>query len=121
MVAVDVLLLALGIGQPAAALLRDALSTIQPTLARAQLGHARVDYPDLVLAAVLGAIVAERAMQQPAAVLVAISASAYGALFAFADILPATVPLAVVLVLVEWGARRDPRGRRAKSLAAAPA
>jgi hypothetical protein len=54
-------------------------------------------------------------------VLVAISAAAYGALFAFADVLPATVPLALVLALVEWGARRAPRRPRVESLAAAPA
>jgi hypothetical protein len=122
MAAVDVLLLAVGVGQPAAALLREALgSTLQPTLDRAELGHFSVDYPDLVLAAVLGAIVAERAMQQPAALLVTTSAAAYGALFAFAYVLPATVPLALVLVLVEWAARRDPQSRRATSLATAPA
>ena len=125
MVAVDVVLLALGIGQPAAELIQDAFgSTIQPVFDRARLGHFSTDYPDLVLAAVLGAIVAERAVQQPAALLVAISAAAYGLLFAFADMLPATVPLALVLVLVEYGSRR--RGRRSrrwmtKSLAAAPA
>src|SRR3954454_7840875 len=93
MAAVDVLLLAVGVGQPADALLRDALgNTIQPTLAHAELGQFSLDYPDLVLAAVLGAIVAERAVQRRAAVLVAISAVAYGALFTFADVLPATGP-----------------------------
>src|SRR4051795_2369040 len=46
--------------------------------------------PARCLYAVLGAIVAERAVQRRAAVLVAISAAAYGALFAFADVLPAT-------------------------------
>lgn len=108
--------------QPADALLRDAVgNTIQPTLAHAELGQFSLDYPDLVLAAVLGAIVAERAVQRRAAVLVAISAAAYGALFAFADVLPATVPLALVLGLVEWGARRGPRRPRVESLAAAPA
>jgi hypothetical protein len=122
MVVVDVVLLALGIGQPAAALLREALgSTSQPVFDRAELGRFTTDYPDLVLAAVLGAIVADRAIQQSAALVVAISAAAYGVLFAFANTLPATVPLAVVFVLVEWGPRRDPRYRRTKTLAAAPA
>jgi hypothetical protein len=122
MVAVDVLLLAVGVGQPAAALIREALgSTIQPALDRAELGHFSTDYPDLVLATVLGAIVAERAVQQPAALLVAISAAAYGGLFAFADMLPTTVPLALVLVLVECGLRRRPRRRMTISFAAAQA
>jgi hypothetical protein len=122
MVAVDVLLLALGVGQPAAALLREALgSTVQPAFDGAELGNVSVDYPDLVLAAVLGAIVADRAVQRPAALLVAIVATAYGALFAFAEMLPATVPLAVVLMLVERGPQRGPRRRRTKSLVAAVA
>jgi hypothetical protein len=120
--AVDVLLLALGVGQPAAELLREALGgTMHPAFDHATLGDFAVDYPDLVLAAVLGGVVAGRAIQQPAAVLVAILAAAYGALFAVADMLPATVPLALVLVLVEWGARRDPRSRSTRSLATAPA
>jgi hypothetical protein len=122
MVAVDVLLLALGAGQPAAALLREALgSGVQPALDHAQPGDFSVDYPDLVLAAVVGAVVADRTVQQSAALLVTISAAAYGALFAFAEMLPATVPPALVLVLVEWGRRRAPRRRATESLAAAAA
>ena len=104
MVGVDVLLLALGVGQPADALLREAMgSTIGPAFDRAQLGDFSLDYPDLVLAAVVGAMIADRAIQRSAALLVAVSAAAYGALFAFADMLPATVPLALVLVLVAGG------------------
>lgn len=108
--AVDVLLLALGVGQPAAELLREALgSTMHPAFDSANLGDCVLDYPDLVLAAVLGGVAAGRAIQQPAAALVAILAAAYGALFAVADMLPATVPLALVLVLVELlpGPARD--------------
>jgi hypothetical protein len=122
MVAVDVLLLALGVGQPADALLRDALgSTIEPAFHRAQLGQFSLDYPDLVLAAVVGAVIADRARQHAAALLVAISAAAYGVLFAFAAMLPATVPLALVLVLVECGPSRSPRRRRTESFAASAA
>jgi hypothetical protein len=107
MAVVDVLLLALGIGQPAAALLSDALSGTGPTLHRAELGPMSTDYPDLVLAAVLGATVSARAIQRRAAVLVAILAVAYGGLLTVSHILPATVPLALALVLVEF---RPPRG-----------
>jgi hypothetical protein len=71
-----------------------------------------LDYPDLVLAAVVGAMIADRAIQQSAALLVAASAAAYGALFAFADMLPATVPLALVLVLVACGRAAVRRPRR---------
>jgi hypothetical protein len=103
---VDVLLIALGIGQPAAALLNDALgSSTQPAFHHAELGDRTLDYPDMVLAAVLGGIVAGRAIQQHAAALSAILAAAYGLLHAVADMLPATVPLALVLILVEWGPR----------------
>ena len=116
--AVDVLLLALGVGQPAAALLGDAMeSTILPAFHRAELGHVSKDYPDLVLAAVLGGIVAGRPIQQRVAALVAMLAAAYGGLFAVVDILPATVPIVLVLILVErsrfappapWAARAEP-------------
>ena len=103
---VDVLMLVLGVGQPSAALLDHALdSGPLPTFHRAHLGPITKDYPDLVLAAVLGGIVAGRAIQQRTAVLVGILAAAYGGLFAVADMLPATVPTALVLILVEWGPR----------------
>jgi hypothetical protein len=104
MAAMDILLLATGVGQPAAALLDDALgSATQPTFHRAQLGPITKDYPDLWLAAVLGGMFAGRRIQRPAALLVAVLASAYGLLFAVADMLPATVPLALVVALVAWG------------------
>jgi len=101
MAAVDVLLLALGIGQPAADLLGDALGGTRLALHRAELGPIIIDYPDLVLAAVLGGILSGRAKQRRAAVLVAILAGAYSSLLEVAEILPATVPLVLALVLVE--------------------
>ena len=101
--AIDVLLLGLGVGQPAAALLSDAVAGVHPTFHRAVLGPISTDYPDLVLAAVLGGMVAGRPIQRRAAALVTVLAGGYGALLTFADILPATVPLVAALVLVEWG------------------
>jgi hypothetical protein len=106
MVLVDVLLLALGIGQPAAALLSDALNGSQPAFHHAELGTASVDYPDLVLAAILGGIVAGRAAQPRAALLVAVLAAAYSGLLLVADMLPATVPLVLALGLLEFGPLR---------------
>src|SRR4051812_8503718 len=106
MAAIDVLLLAAGIGQPAAALLGDALGGVHPTFHRAELGPITTDYPDLVLAAVLGGIFAGRPIQRRAAVLVAVLAAAYGGLLTIADVVPATVPLVVALVVVEWGPQR---------------
>jgi hypothetical protein len=106
MVLVDVLLLTLGIGQPAAALLSDALNGSQPAFHHAELGTATVDYPDLVLAAILGGIVAGRAAQPRAALLVAVLAAAYSGLLLVADMLPATVPLVLALALLELGPLR---------------
>lgn len=104
MCAVDVLLLATGIGQPAAALLNEAGGGL-PTLHFAQLGPIATDYPDLVLAAVVGGILAGRPVQRRAAVLVAVLSGAYAALLTIVHMLPATVPLTLALILVELGPR----------------
>ena len=95
--------------------LRDAMGdTDLPVFHRAELGSVAKDYPDLVLAAVLGGFVAGRPIQRRAAALVAILATAYSGLLVFADMLPATVPLVIVLVLVEASrlARRTSRAAR---------
>jgi hypothetical protein len=107
---VDILILAVGLGQPSATLLDHALdSGPLPAFHRAELGPITKDYPDLVLAAVVGGVVAGRAIQMRTAVLVGILAAAYGGLFTVADMLPATVPTALVLILVEWGPIARPR------------
>ena len=125
---VDVALLASGPGQPAAGLLENALShSALPEFHRAQLGSMNRDYPDLVLAAVLGTVLAGNARQLTAAVLVGVLASANGLLFLVADILPGTVPLAVaaaVVVLLERRSaakRRPSQGRRNAGVPRAPA
>lgn len=100
--AVDVALLAVGVGQPAAALLGDALRSTQPTFHHAELGTLMIDYPDLVLAAVLGGIVSRRSFQQQAALLVGILTSAYAGLLAVFDLIPATVPLVIALAIAEF-------------------
>jgi hypothetical protein len=102
MAAVDVILLAAGIGQPAATLLYEASAGVRPVFHRAQLGPMSLDYPDLVLAAMLGGVVAGRAVQARAAALVATLATANGALFAFAEMLPATPPIVLALILIDW-------------------
>jgi hypothetical protein len=112
MAVVDVLLLALHIGQPAAALLQHALdSSILPAFHHAAVGPVTTDYPDLVLAAVVGGIVAGRPIQQRAALLVGALAATYGGLLAFTHVLPATVPIVLTLVLIE-GSELAPRLRR---------
>lgn len=110
MAAVDVLLLALGVGQPVAAVFSQARSGGHPTFDHAQLGPMTTDYPDLFLAAVLGGVVAGRAVQRRAAALVTILAAASGGFFAVAEVLPATVPLVLVLVLVELAPLRAATG-----------
>jgi hypothetical protein len=70
------------------------------------------DYPDLVLAAVLGTALAGHARQLTAAVLVTVLASANGLLFLFADILPGTAPLALAAVAVLVLERRRGTVRR---------
>ena len=113
MAAVDVVLIGMGIGQHANTLMQQALSsTVAPGFDRAELGHTTTEYPDLVLAGVLGGIVAGRAIQPATAALVAVAAGAYGALLAFTHMLPATVPLVIVLLLVErlWTPAISPVG-----------
>jgi hypothetical protein len=105
MCAVDVLLIAAGVGQPPAALFNSAVSGL-PALDHAQLGPITRDYPDLVLAAAVGGLLAGRPAQRRAAVLVALLSGAYTSLLTFAEILPATVPLALAFVVLELGPHR---------------
>jgi hypothetical protein len=109
---VDVVLLATGVGQPAAIQMNSALAhSALPDFHQAQLGAVSKDYPDLALAAVLGSTLAGSRRQLPAAVLVAVLVSANGFFFMFAQMLPGTVPLGVaaaVIGLLEW------RGRTAR-------
>lgn len=120
MAAVDVLLLALGVGQPAAALLAHAVDGVGPAFHRAQLGSMSQDYPDLVLAAVVGGVVAGRPIQPRAALLVAVLSIVNGGLLAFTDIVPATVAPMLVLALVEWMPRLRMRPVRVRVPIARP-
>jgi hypothetical protein len=110
---VDVALLATGVGQPAAHQLETALAhSPLPEFHRAQLGAMNRDYPDLALAAVLGAALAGHARQLTAAALVAALAAANGLFFMLADMLPGTVPLGVaaaIILTLERRPRTAPR------------
>src|SRR3954454_1061101 len=122
MAAVDVLLLAVGVGQPADALLRDALaSTIQPTLAHAELGSSPWTIPTWCLppcwapsSPSVPCNGERRCSSRSRRWRTALSSRS-------PTCCPRPVPLALVLALVEWGARRGPRRQRVESLAAAPA
>ncbi len=121
MCVVDVALLATGVGQPAAGLLEDALShSPLPEFHRAQVGSMNRDYPDLVLAAVLGATLAGHARQLTAAALVTVLASANGLFFLVADMLPATVPTGVAALVVLLLGRDDAKRRLRISSVGAP-
>jgi hypothetical protein len=114
MCAVDVLLMAWGVGQHADDLLYNAGSVL-PTLHHVRLGPITTDYPDLVLAAVVGGILAGRAGQRRAAVVVATLSGAYTGLLSTTHALPATVPLALALILVELGPRLARLANRART------
>jgi hypothetical protein len=97
-----------------------------PRLQSATFGSAVMGYGDLFVAAVLGGLLAaEGARQPPAAALTALLALAFDLLFFLVHELPATVPVALALLVGELSRRkrsaadraaphaaRDPRGRR---------
>ncbi len=99
MCAVDVGLLAAGVGQPAAAVLARAASHVPgPLFAHAQVGRVVLDYPDLVLPAALGGFVAGQRGQRTAAALVTLLAAACLILAPPHSVWPATVPVAMTLI-----------------------
>lgn len=101
MCVVDVVLIATGPGQPASHQLQVALSHGPiPALQHARIGSFTSDYPDLVLAAVLGAVLAGDARQLRAGLLVTALVSASGLFLIVADMLPGTVPLAIAAAVV---------------------
>ncbi len=87
-----------------------------PQLQRALFGDALIGYGDLFVAGVLGAIVAAEALEAGAhdppwrwALAVLVLALAFDLLFLVVDVLPATVPVALALLLREWLRRREMR------------
>jgi hypothetical protein len=108
MCALDIALLAAGVGQPAAAVLGRAAGQIPgPVLDQAQLGPTALGYPDLVLAAALGGFVAGQRGQHWAAVLVTVLAATSLVLAPANTVWPATVPVAATVVALR--AARLPR------------
>jgi hypothetical protein len=78
-----------------------------PQLQFAQFGFAELGFGDLFVAAVLGAMLAgRRPLQLRAAALAACLALGFDLLFFFVSELPATVPIAVTLGVLEVSARR---------------
>lgn len=98
---VDVAFLAAGVGQPAAALITQAAGHVPgPLLDRAQIGPVSIDYPDLVLAAVLGGFLAGQRGQRRAAAIVSLFAAISLVLAPPNTLWPATVPAAITLILL---------------------
>jgi hypothetical protein len=118
MAAVDAYLVGSSLLQPANDVLNAAAPPAHlPQLQRALFGDALIGYGDLFLAGVFGAIVAaesrdagqpDRAPWRWALVVLALSA-AFDLLFLVVDVLPATVPVALALLLREALRRRDVR------------
>jgi hypothetical protein len=80
-----------------------------PRLQVLEFGAARMGFGDAFLAAIVGCLLATfPARQRLAVLLVAILGLCFDLLFLAFDTLPATVPVAVVLAIVEWRGRRQP-------------
>jgi hypothetical protein len=93
-----------------------------PRLQSAALGSAVVGYGDLFAAAALGALLAMtagRSVQRRAAVLSALLALCFDLLFFFVDELPATVPVALTLILLSARSRLA-SARRGRARASGP-
>jgi hypothetical protein len=97
--------------QPNAVLVAAAPGLGLPQLQSAAFGHAGLGYGDFFAAAVVGGILAaERAPQVVPALVMVVVSLAWDQLFLIYDVLPATIPPALVLIGVEiWRARRRPR------------
>jgi hypothetical protein len=92
-----------------------------PQLQAEVFGTVSMGYGDLFIAAVLGAVLADRRdMQLSAALLTLVLAGLFDLLFFVISELPATVPVALALIVVEVWSRRRRRGEsRAEPVASA--
>ena len=107
MCALDVALLAAGIGQPASAVIASTATHLHvPLFDQAQVGPVMLDYPDLVLAAVLGGYLAGQRGQWRAAALVSILAATCLMLAPANTLWPATAPAAITLLALRAIGRR---------------
>ena len=104
----------------------DALNAARPAAGLPQLqsavfGSALMGYGDLFVAALLGALLAVsvgRSLQIRAALLAALLAAGFDLLFFFVDELPATVPVALTLVIVVLARRREASRRQEGAVSA---
>jgi hypothetical protein len=125
---VDVVLMHFGVGQLSSQLLNEATGQIRgPNFEQADIGTVATEFPDLLLASVIGAFVAGRPQQRRIAVLVSLCIVAYDLGLLYRSTIPATPPLVAAVLLYELHLRfvrfRDSRvwGPPAAGLLVAPA
>lgn len=107
MAAIDAWLVASNLLQEPNAILNAAAPGGLPRLQLASFGSAVMGFGDLFLAATLGALLAaDRRLQLTGAALLAVLALGFDLLFFAVDSLPATVPIALALIVVELRGRR---------------
>ena len=111
--AVDLVLVASGFLAPATLALNSAgVTDSLPQLQRVELGPLTMGYADLFLPALVGALLATRARTRHwVALLTLCFALAAGLVFLVADRLPATVPVALALLVVEGAGAMVPSWR----------
>jgi hypothetical protein len=108
----DVVLMRLGVGQMSSQLLDSATRDFHgPTFDAANVGMLVTEYPDLLLAAVIGAVSAGRPGQRSIAILVVVCVAAYDLLLLDFTAIPATPPLGLALALF-WAYSTSRRWRR---------
>jgi hypothetical protein len=97
--------------QPASTVLNAAAPPAElPQLQRALFGHAVIGYGDFFIAGVFGALLAAEGRRQGRIALLVLAFSlAFDALFLVLDTLPATVPVALALIVTELARRRQLR------------
>jgi hypothetical protein len=118
MSAVDIALLLAGPGYHETAVLAAAQTNFHgPRFTGARIGGTTIGYPDLFLAALLGASLAGHRAQAWAAGMLVMFAVAYDSMLTPGLLLPATVPIALTLLVIGFAAHRP---RRARPAAAAP-
>lgn len=107
MAAIDTWFVAADLLQGPNAVLTAAAPAELPRLQVVHFGSAVMGFGDLFVAATLGCLLAaERSRQLRAALLVAVLALVFDLLFFAVDVLPATVPVALALALVELSSSR---------------
>lgn len=106
MAVVDTWFVATDLLQGPNAVLTAAAPSGLPRLQVVHFGDAVMGFGDLFVAATLGCLLAtDRPRQRGAALLVAVLALSFDLLFFAVDTLPATVPVALALALIEWRGR----------------